>query len=195
MRSSRFSDGRFIVMFHGNISPDRCIDTLIRTLTVNPYILLVVLGNPQLPEHLSSLVELAEELKVSDRVIFHPAVPNRELWKYVGAADVGTVVHSDLSLNSRYSLPNKFFENVQSLTPLIVSDLPELGRTVRKYGVGLTYKPGDVDSLNQQIEELRNNDELYSQIRENLVKAKAELCWEKEREPLVAAYRELLHSL
>lgn len=196
MTGRKFNDGRFIVMFHGNVSPDRGVDSLIRLLVVNPHVTAAVLGNAaNAPGYIDTLRGLAEELGVSERVIFHKAVPNSELRNYVGAADVGVVVHPDTSLNARYSLPNKVFENIQSLTPLIVSDLPELGRLVRHYGIGLTHTPGDITSLNEQVEKMRTDIEFYSLCRKNLVKAKEELCWEQERAPLEEAYRGLLNTL
>lgn len=175
--------------------PGRGIENAIRLLTVNPNILLVVLGNAMVQEYLDGLISLANELGVSGRVIFHSAVSYGELWKYAGAADVGLVIHPHICANAYYSLPNKLFENIQSLTPLLGPDFPEISRIIRGYGVGLTCDTENIDSVNQQIERLRTDDDLYAECMDNLRKAKTELNWENEKEALVSAYRHLMTQL
>ncbi len=182
----------FLVMYHGGILRNRGIEALIEQVRRNPHIAGVILGDSQEEAYLLTLQKLTEDKDVASRVFFHKAVPIEELWQYVGAADVGMVVLKNVCMNHFYSLPNKFFENIQSLTPVIASDFPEIGRIVSQYDIGLLCDPDDMDAMAGCIERMRTDAELYGRFKENLRRAKDELCWENERAKLVDAYREIM---
>lgn len=97
----------------------------------------------------------------------------------------------NLCLSYYYTLPNKFFENVQSLTPVICSDLPEMHRLVDEYGIGLICEPENVDDLAQCLERMRTDREFYNSCKQNLLRAKRELCWEREKTVLLDALSEI----
>jgi len=181
----------FFVMYHGGIQNDRGIEMLIKAVAKNKAIYGIVMGFAFKDEYLNGLKSLAKELGAGERVLFHDAVPIEVLWQYVGAADVGLVLLKNVCLNHYYCLPNKFFENIQSLNPVIVSDFPELKRIVQKYDIGMICNENDVDEVNKCIEQLRTDKDLYTRFKSNLVSAKTELCWEIEKKALVEAYSSL----
>ena len=177
----------FLLMYHGGVMPERGVDVSIRAIVGRESVALVVLGDGD-PEYLGRLRRVTQELGVGDRVLFRDAVPLEVLGEYVGAADAGMVMLTATCENHILALPNKFFENVQSLTPVIASDFPEIGALVRKYDIGVLVDPEDVSQVGDAIDRLRSDAALRSRLRENLETAKADLCWEKERGVLVAAY-------
>ena len=179
-------------MYHGAVMYGRGIENIIQLLTVNPNVTAIVLGNALVPEYLDSLVKLAEKLNVRDRVIFHPAAPYRELWKYVGAADIEFMALDASCQSYYYALPNKFFESIQALVPYVYSDFPEYRKITLKYDIGLLCNSYDINQVSEQIEKLRTDKELYQTCRNNMRRAKADLCWENEKMPLVNEYRRLL---
>lgn len=181
----------FIVMYHGGVLPGRGIETLIKLLNINNSIYGVILGNGA-DSYLKSLHSLAEDLHVSGRLLFHPAVPLKDLWRYVGAADLGLILIPALCENHRLSLPNKFFENIQSETPIVCPNYPAMGEIVSKYGNGSLFESNDVENINKKVEELKDNRPLYSQKKDGAIKAKEDLCWEKESIILQSAYNELV---
>ena len=81
---------------------------------------------------------------------------------------------------------------MQSLTPVICSDLPEMHRLVDEYGIGLVCEPENVDDLAQCLERMRTDREFYNSCKQNLLRAKRELCWEREKTVLLDAYRKYL---
>lgn len=125
-------------------------------------------------------------------MLFRDAVPLEVLGEYAGAADAGMVIVRADTESNYLMLPNKFFENVQSLTPVIASDFPEIGSLVRKYDIGVLVDPDDVSQVGEAIDRLRSDPALLSRLRENLETAKAELCWEKEKKQLEVAYSRIL---
>ncbi len=187
-------DDTFLLMYHGMISPVRGADLLLRAAAMTEHTAVVLLGNGT-EQYLDTLRELCEQLGISDRVIHLPAVPRDELWKYTGAVDAGVIALPPVILNNVFSMPNKLFENVQSLTPLITSDFPEMASIVKGYDIGLTFDPLSIEQLAERINTLRTDRELYARFKHNLVKAKEDLCWEKEKTTLLKAYAEVFDGI
>lgn len=177
-----------VLMYHGNVMRGRGVDTLLRVVEMNPNVCLVVLGN-DCGEYLDELSNSVREMNISNRVLFHPAVPIEDLWKYVGAADVGMILAPAIVPNHLYSLPNKFFENIQSQTPVICPSYPAMKPIVDQYKFGLTCDPTDINQINECVEKMRLDKEFYHSCKENLKKAKEDLCWEREKKILMEAYK------
>ena len=185
------SDSTFLMMYHGGVMPGRGVERLFEALAKLPAeFKLVVLGNGE-EKYLRSLRAYAEECDVYPRVLFHSAVPREELEGWVAAADVGMVTVEAVSESYRLMLPNKFFENVQAEVPIVASNFPETGRLVQMYDIGLLCDPSDASDIAACVLKISNNNDMYHKFKANLVKAKHDLCWEKERETLVRAYAEI----
>ena len=180
----------FLLMYHGGVMKNRGVESLIEQVRRTPHTAGIVLGNGE-EAYIAELKSLAEQAGVRNRVLFHPAVPQPELWKYVGAADVGMVTVQNSCASYYYMLPNKFFENIQSLTPIIGSDFPEVKKLIDQYQIGLTCDPSDMEAMEVCIETMRTDHDFYARCKENLQKAKADLNWEKERKVLENAYKAL----
>ena len=128
--------------------------------------------------------DLMESIEPFD---FKEAVPFADLYGYVAAADIGLVLIQNKSKSYFYSLPNKLFENIQAMTPVIGSDFPGIGGIIDKYEIGIKIKPDSVDDLVNAIEIMRLNPKKYSQFKMNEKKAREELCWQKESRKLAKA--------
>lgn len=183
-------DEAFLVMYHGGVVRGRGIEQVIRAAAADTAVCAVVMGDGD-ASYLAELKELAESGGAAARVAFRPAVAREGLEAWVAGADVGMVVLENVCMNHYFTLPNKFFENVQAETPIVASDFPETSRLVERYGIGLTCDPSDVAEIASCIERLREDRDLYGECKRNLEAAKRELCWERERIVLEAAYARL----
>ena len=154
-------------MYHGVVMADRGIETFIKLIGMNPKIKGIILGNEQVSGYIQGLKELVKLEGACGRVYFHPAVPNYELVNYVGASDVGMILSAAICKNHLYSLPNKFFENIQSETPVICPDYPEMKRLVDHFQIGLTCNPTNIREIYDCIERLRTDKKLYNRLKEN----------------------------
>lgn len=182
-----------LLMYHGAVMNGRGVEMLLQEVQHNPQVCAVILGNGQ-QDYMEQLKAMAQSLGVTDRALFHPAVPLEVLWKYVGAADVGMVTVPAVARSYYYMLPNKFFENIQSETPVICSNFPAVAPIVEQYGIGLTCDPTDLEDIDRCVEKMRTDRDFYAQCKENLKKAKEDLCWEREKETLKEAYRKAVES-
>lgn len=180
---------KFIIMYHGVLMQGRGLEKFIELIKKNKNIAGIILGNGS-ESYINALTERIKKWNISDRVIFLPAVPIEELWKYVGSADVGMILAAATCKNHLYSLPNKFFENIHSGTPVICPDYPSMGALVDKYKIGLTCDPTSTKDLLCAIEKMRLDTQFYNACKKNCIFTKKELCWENESAKLRTVYQE-----
>lgn len=188
----KVSEDTFIAMYHGNIMRSRGIEALFISLQSNKNIIAIILGNGE-TSYLRQLKQMAKQLGISERVLFHDAVPIDVLWQYIGAADVGMVTVPPVTKSYYFMLPNKFFENIQSLTPIICSNFPEVSSIVNKYDIGLLVNPENINEIIDALKKMQTNKEMYNKFKNNLKQAKEDLCWENECEVLKEAYARILN--
>lgn len=183
-------DTGFLLMYHGGIVLGRGIEYAIRALPFLPDdIGLVIMGAGMIGDFRG----LAQKQGVAHRVYFHPAVSVAELKDYIRAVDVELVlIQGKYCISYEYSLPNKFFESIQACVPMICANLPEMGKIVRQYDIGLLVDEDDEKSVAEAVMKLRNDKTLYSRLKANMVKAKEDLCWEKESLELKAAIQGMM---
>ncbi len=182
----------FVIMYHGAIAQHRGIEEMISAMTQVKDVYAIVLGNSETVAYTDSLKALAAENGIADRICFYPAVPLEELPNYVAAVNVGMINIRASSKSFYYMLPNKFFENIQGMTPIIVSDFPEVARITNQYKIGLTVNPDDIADIAKAIEQMKTDTAFYNICKENLKVAKKELCWENEKQELKEAYSKIL---
>lgn len=184
----------FLVSYHGAIVPDRGIEIILEAVSRLEDVYALVLGNGA-QAYVTELRNLVERLGIKARVLFMPAVSIAELANYVAAVDVGFSIIQAVNKNHYLALPNKMFENIQSLTPVIASDFPEIGKLIREYGIGIAVNPENVDEIMSAILRLKTDRSFYDKCKQNLAKAKEELCWEVEKKVLADAFIQLIEPL
>lgn len=186
---TNYRNESFLVMYHGILTKGRGIETLIKLVSVNPHIFGIVLGNGS-EKYTENLISMAKEMNVDKRILFHPAVPAEQLWKYIGAVDLSIIMVQANSKSYYYALPNKFFESIQALTPMVTSNFPEMEKVIKQYKIGLTCDPENISEINRCVERMRCDVQFYKQCKANLNRAKEDLCWEREKKTLFDAYDE-----
>lgn len=181
----------FIFIYHGVISQNRGVEKLIEAMAKTNNAVLIVLGSGQ-DKYIKQLKEKRDKCNAKHKVFFLPAVPIEDLYIYLGAADVGMITIPPVTKSYYFMLPNKFFENIQSLTPMICSNFPEVSKIVDKYDIGLLVDPENIDEIIGAIEKMQSNKEMHTQFKNNLKQAKEDLCWENECMVLEEAYAKIL---
>ena len=181
-----------ILMYHGAITSGRGIEKTLQIVKEIPKTGLVILGDASVEAYKLKIKELIDNLGIKGRVYMHAAVPHKELWEYVGAADVGMINLDAICKSYYFALPNKFFENIQAGTPVVVSDFPELSKIVRKYDIGWIVKD-DIEDNVRCVRELLDRRQDIAEKKANVIKAKEELCWEKEKNILINGYTHIVN--
>lgn len=182
-----FKRDYFIIMYHGAILPYRGIERMLEAASRFNDVACVLLGMVN-EKYLGEIKSRISSLNIQDRVYYHDTVPLDELRYYIAATNVGMVTIEPNTMSYYYSLPNKLFENIQSLTPVIVSDFPDMADLINRHQIGISVNPLSVDDIEDAIKKMKENVSFYYGLKENLADARKVLCWEVEKEKLVNAY-------
>ena len=177
----------FLLMYHGVLTNGRGIENVVRAIAALEKVAVILLGYGE-SSYVATIKSLIESLGVEQKVLFHKAVPQGDLWQFIGAADAGMVLIENVCLSYYYSLPNKLFENIQSLTPVIGSNFPEISQIIDSYEIGLCCNPADPREIATAIEAMRTDKDKYAFYKKRLGAAKKELSWENEKIRLQKAY-------
>jgi glycosyltransferase involved in cell wall biosynthesis len=121
----------FVIGFSGSVERWYAIDDMIRAL---PDLIryragtrLLIVGGSLFTDYRSELENLAEDMGISDRVIFTGTKPYHELPRYIACMDACTIPLSPPQWGE-IALPNKFFEYSACGKPIVMRPIPDVAR-------------------------------------------------------------------
>jgi len=140
---------------------------------------------------LQPLIE--EYSKKYKNIHIHPAVHPMDVVRYTRTADIGIAVRQSSVLNTKYALPNKFFEYLISGVPVITNDFPEVGGFIDRYNAGWKVN-SDKDRLEKNLLECIGNisKQEVDQKKREVIQLRDTIGWEKEEVKLIDVYESLL---
>ena len=134
------------------------VDNLIASLGfLGSDVLAVLVGG--FGEEIKHYRELAEKMKLEERVIFVPFQTRSKVPLYLKAMDVVVVPSPKLPFYEHYSSPAKLFEYMAAGVPIVASDLPSL-REVLNEGNAVLVKADSAQDLALGIGKILENAEL-----------------------------------
>ncbi len=122
--------------------------------------------------------------------ILPPVAPEQVTW-LLREAGLALVTHSDRWVNHRLALPNKLFQAVAAGVPVVATDVGELAKIVRNYGLGTLYRPGDPASLATAVDSVLAG---YEQYAAAVRLSAADLSWSVDEQVLLEIYAKLAFS-
>jgi glycosyltransferase involved in cell wall biosynthesis len=176
------------LLFFGLIREYKGLDVLIRALPEIahrvPDTRLVVAGDPIDP--VEPLQRLAAELGVAGRVEWRLRfVPREEIAALMAAATVAVLPYRQIDASGVLA------EALGNGRPAVVSDLGQVGETVRRFGAGATVPPEDPAALAAACAWLLGDPEALSAAFAGVERARAALTWDAAAE----AHERLYESL
>ena len=180
-----------VLLYQGALLPRRGLEVLIDAFgrLKRGDAVLALLGSGPLAARLTARLE---QMDAGGRARLLPAVPQAALAAWTRGATVGIHPIEATSLNHRLCLPNKLFEYIHAGLPVAVSDLPEMARVVKAYGIGEVFPPGDAVALAASLDRMLASPQAIAGYRRGSERARAELNWDHEKHTLAALYRHLL---
>jgi glycosyltransferase involved in cell wall biosynthesis len=176
-------EDRFILILQGSgINLGRGGEELIEAVKQLEGVLLLIIGGG---DRYAAIREKADPLVREGKVRFLSRMPYSQMMQYTRNADLGLSLDRPLSENYRLSTPNKLFDYIHAGTPVLASDLPEVGRIVKDHGVGELTDPSDPDGIARSIRSLMERPQDLKKYRENARRAGPELDWEKTGKPVI----------
>jgi glycosyltransferase involved in cell wall biosynthesis len=177
-----------IIIYQGALNKGRGLIQVIKAMEYLPEMGLWIAGSGDEEQSLRSQVAA---MKLNN-VKFLGRIPLEELRHFTCQADAGISLEEDMGLSYRYALPNKLFDYIQARIPVVVSNLPEMTRIVRAYGIGLVAESHDPAELAVVIRRALTDRELRGEWMINLEKAANELNWENEEKTVERIFAKFL---
>ncbi|MBN1183154.1 MAG: glycosyltransferase [Bacteroidales bacterium] len=174
-----------IIIYIGALNMGRGIELAMEAMKYLDNMVLVIAGYGYLSEKLQEIARASSEC---DRIYFLGRLMPEELFQYSAKAQIGISLEENLGLNYYYSLPNKIFTYIQSRTPVLGRDYPEVCKIINRYNIGMTTLTTDARELANVIIDMISDQNRYNDWKRNLDKAAEELCWENESLKLKGIY-------
>jgi len=171
-----------IFLYQGGLSQGRGIEILLDAFKRmdNDKSVIVFMGYGPLEESIQSAS------KEYDNIYFHKAVTPDVLLDYTSSADFGILFYENNCLNHDYCSPNKMFEYLMAEIPVIVSNLYEMKRLVKKNKIGVVATENTPTGLQTAIKEAVKLDK--KELHLNIEKLKKVYNWEEQEKVLLKAY-------
>ena len=174
----RYDLGDNVLLYAGKVNVGRGVDWAIDALEWLPECRLIVAGDGDLLEEMKAY---AAQKAWSDRVEFTGRLLPEAMTALAAKADVGLVMLEDKGLSYHFALPNRVGTFVQAGVPMVVSDLPEMARVVRTFGVGAVMERqgtlGLVDAVKAVLARNWKDDDFAA--------AREDMDWNKEKQKLI----------
>jgi glycosyltransferase involved in cell wall biosynthesis len=179
-----------VLIYVGSIKSNRGLEEVIQALKYLKGCCLVCMGYGD-DRYKRILLELADNIGVSDRFFFFGPVPTSQVVPFAAGADLGVAPIANACMSYYYCSPNKLFEYMNAGLPVIASAFPELEKIVLSHEVGLTFDPSDPEDIARAARRILYNPEKGERMRKNAVRASQLYNWENESRKLVQIYESL----
>ncbi|MGN7944968.1 glycosyltransferase [Bacillus sp. 22446] len=177
-----------ILLYQGGIQTGRGLENLVKAAPNFEEGILVFIGDGRIKE---SLMQLTEDMKLTDRVKFLPKVPLEDLPRYTKNAYLGFQVLNNVCFNHYSASSNKLFEYIMAGVPVIACDFPEIKKVVSGENIGVVVDSHDPISIAAGVNKLVLNPELRHQCSENCHQARLKYNWEQEKKSLLKVYGQI----
>jgi glycosyltransferase involved in cell wall biosynthesis len=179
-----------VILYQGAVNKGRGLDKLALAMK-NVNAVLWVCGNGNFMEEMRSVV-VANDLAA--KVIFFGMLAPEELKKRSAQAYVAVNPFERSGLNQYLSLSNKFFDYIHAGIPQVTMNYPEYKKINDQFKIAELIDDLDPENIAKALKRLITNKELYLQLKQNCLKAKQELNWQKEKDKLLNFYEELFNE-
>ena len=178
-------DKKIIILQGSGINVERGSEELVEAMQYVDNAILLIAGGGDVIDILKDLVK---SYKLEDKVIFKPRMPYSELINYTSVSDLGITFDKSTNLNYKFSLPNKLFDYIQSETPVLSSELPEIKKIISKYNVGDFIDSYEPEKIAEKMNNILSNEPQLGNWKKNCSFAAQELTWENEEIVLQEIY-------
>ena len=186
-KALNISKETFVLLSQGVVAKSRGAYLLLDAFPhLHDNCVLVFLGNgAEVPD----LSQKVQEMGLSDKILFYPAVSPDELPLYTQDADVGIAPIIPICKSYYYTLPNKLMEYIQGGLAVCVSNLPDMSNIVNQYKTGVIFDINNPNDLIANLNHLLSNKQQLAEYKKASQQAAKELNWSIEKQKLEKIYR------
>jgi len=177
-----------IILYQGAINSGRGLKEMIAAMPMlEEDIVLWIIGDGDEFEKIKAIA-LGSTAKL--RIKMWGYIEPEELQELTTKAWVGINLLENTGLSYYYSLANRTFDFIQAGLPAIHINFPEYAAINEQYHIAELVDDLSVESIVKAVRKL-SDEKHYTRLRQNCIIAAAELCWEKEKDKLIAIYNSL----
>ena len=162
---------KFVAIYVGAFDTHRGLESVIKALPEVvkeiPDFLLVLVGRGS---NYSSLQKLAQELSVSNYVVFEGFQPQEKIPSYIIASSIGLIPHLKTA-HTDNTIPHKLFHYMLMNKPVVAANCNPIERILNESNAGLIYRSNNEKELADKIIQLYKNNNLRIEMGENGKKA------------------------
>lgn len=135
-------------------------------------------------------MEMAKEMEIDSRVIFHEPVETEQIAQRISAFDVSIIFIKPSSPNHEMIFPNKLFESIMARLALVVGPSRDVAELVDQEGIGIVCEDFSVQALSKALSELTPS--TVASYRNRADALARVLHWDREKSQLGRALSETL---
>ncbi len=141
--------------------------------------------------YLAQTQQLIIQNNLANKVFLKGKVLPTELEQITLQATIGINLVENKGLNQYYSLANKFFDYIHAQVPQITMNFPEYKRINDYAEVAILLDDLKVETIANALNELLNNNQKYTLLQTNCIKAREQFNWEVEEKKLITFYEKI----
>lgn len=185
--NSGTATGKKIILYQGAINEARGLEYLIPAMRhIDAKLHLYGDGNFVMQAN-----EIIRLNNLQEKVFIKNQLLPEELDNITQQAYIGINLVENTGFNQYYSLANKFFDYIQHGIPQVSMNYPEYSRINEQYHIALLIGELNVPVVEKAITRLLTDEKLYTELKNNCLKAKKELNWQEEEKKLLTFYRNI----
>lgn len=179
-----------VVLYQGAVNKGRGLEKLISAMKeVNTS--LWVCGNGNFMDEMKEAVRINN---LPGKIVFFGMLAPEELKKKTAQSYIAINPFERNGLNQYLSLSNKFFDYIHAEIPQVTMNYPEYRRINDQYKIAELIDDLEPATIAKAINKLLYDNDLYLQLKQNCLKAKQELNWQKEKTKLIHFYGQLFNE-
>ncbi len=176
------------ILYQGAVNHGRGLEVLVRSMQLLPHRKLIICG---LGDIYHNLIELSESLNLTDRIEFKGYIEPTDLKSITRNAALGITYFGDGGLSHRFSLANRFFDYMHAGVPQLAMLYPEYELFNQEFEVAHLVDELTPESSAKAIEAVLGNEEYYSLLQENALKAREVHNFQEDEKVLLSVYNDL----
>jgi len=176
------------ILYQGAVNEGRSFETLIPAMQyVNARLIICGDGN-----FMQQARQLVQEFNLNEKVIFKGKLLPAELKEYTGMAWAGVTIFENNGLNNFYSLGNRFFDYLHAGLPQLCVNYPVYQEINNQHAVAVLIDDLRPETIARGLNELLNNEKLYTFLQQNCLQARQVFNWQQEEKKLLSFYKNIL---
>ena len=188
------NSGKVYLIWHGMgiyLNNTRGVHILVQALAKCKSNVVLVLQGTLPADQKIILDRYIETLGLEGRIMIRPPAEPYSIVASLRNCDIGLIGELPQEDNQKLTSSNKLFDYINAGLAVIASDLPGINETVKEYGVGLSFEPGNVEQLAACIDALADDPIKLKEYKSRAAEiSERELFWENDFQHVWNSIRE-----